>query len=97
MRSLPLLTSKLKGFVWDLAKLAVSQGKVVRLAGLEPAIRGFSSLLIIAILCADLLILIRQEANKSNGYVVSNGNDEQIMLCGIVREERLCGGHNLCG
>ena len=62
--------------------------KLVRLAGLEPAKGLFSSLLIIAFLCAILLIFIHGFPSYVNGYFASKSTYGQKNLCGLVR---LCG------
>ena len=73
----------------------------MRLAGLEPAKRVFSSLLIIAFLCAILLTFIHGFPSYVNGYFAPRGRHGQKKLCGIVRLCGKCavvgGGLNLCG
>ena len=82
-------------------KFHPSEGKLVRLAGLEPAKRVFSSLLIIAFLCAILLTFIHGFPSYVNGYFAPRGRHGQKKLCGIVRLCGKCavvgGGLNLCG
>jgi hypothetical protein len=83
------------------ASWTFSEGKMVRLAGLEPAKRVFSSLLIIAFLCAILLTFIHGFPSYVNGYFAPRGGHGQKNLCGIVRLCGSCaetgGGLNLCG
>jgi hypothetical protein len=63
---------------------------MVRLAGLEPAITVFSSLLIVTFGCTYLQVLIRQFASDCKDYYAGMGNNEKEKLCQIVSRNRLC-------
>jgi hypothetical protein len=58
---------------------------LVRLAGLEPAIRVFSVLLIVAFLCGCLLVLIRHYTRICKHYFASTSDIEQKIVCESVR------------
>ena len=66
-------------------EFSICCGKVVRLAGLEPANECFSSLLIVAFLCGNLHLLIRTKHLLTKCKCAFRCNLEQENLCGIVR------------